>query len=500
MEVLSISLIPSLQNVSIIPIPPQGYTLIEPNAVQLTTSSSRLSQDSQFVLLKKQSSDDRVESSPTLSQTTTITGSYLNETIHCEIPSSTLIDSSSDHCVTLLQSVAWSRMDTLKEKLSSYSSRHRSNNSNEGMAPSTKVSCHRNGVNFESVREEIINISKQSRVSYHRYTQFCSPNEEGGVYYQLTPWNSRHLAKVKKESIATINIPVRKRPRSTREVVPPSERTPYSLTSLVGTVARAAVNLVTLGYFDGNGGEEETVSGHRIEDQEYYSNTANRIHWDKNHQLVLPDFYYTNIPTSSSSSSSYYPSSSSTDTPTNDSSGTTTTSLLSTTISSDEYITTDTLTTTTNAAITGSSDSSDTSLQVSLPPPVYASEEEPLPFVTPEHFHGDRQSYYMPLIEMQLVSGAWPLEHPISVITGVSMDVIMGLPVISTSSSTPSDCTWTTALAVAFLIVHCGTYRKEWQPLVNKTQSWFKSQGIIIKNIYDSDIIRTAIKLIENHT
>lgn len=208
-------------------------------------------------------------------------------------------------------------------------------------------------------------------------------------------------------------------------------------------------------------GEEPAIEGggHRIEDQEYYQNKTDRIHWSKGGDLVFPKFYYT----SGEDGNEIEQSSDNTDEKSH----------------SDEELTT-----------------SDVNDGQHLPgfdykiPPHMKLEDCSL------------QAYYVPLIQMQLPSGAWSLSTAFSAVINVKMIKILELPVSNGHSShyagnsgKSQGHVWATALALAFLEVNYSTLRLEWELLAYKGHQWIVLNRDCVP-LSLSDINKIALKLV----
>lgn len=441
MEVLQISLTPALQNVSVTFSPPTAYTAMEDMPLTAPSAFPRRF-DTNYVLLKKSPHNGSINTSHHASVNISSDCSYECITV----PSHTELDASSGLCITVLQSAAWKEMATLEERLLLQPRHHQRSSLSDEVTPPTKVPCWNGVSNIASVREELTSISIRSGVTYYPHTHFQSSS---GRVYQITPWNSRKLP-TRSQSLSSgnisVNVPIRKRPRDKINSSPPATSPSLYVSSLarqtasgIGMIAKATINLVTLGYVTLDS-EPVDEAGHRIEDQEYYQNKADRIHWDKHHQLILPDLYYTSTPNQ----------------PTIDASSAEFPTLHDSINNSDDF---------------------------------HFSEDG-----QPESIYCNREVYYIPLVELQLPSGAWPLETALTVVTGVSMKKITELP-MSNGSETHFNASqghiWATALALAFLKTHCAHFEMEWRLLASKGQEWLD-----LHTDASLDIDKTALDLL----
>ena len=239
--------------------------------------------------------------------------------------------------------------------------------------------------------------------------------------------------------------------------------------SAVSSAAKTAANIASFGLLSFDEPDASIEAGERIEDQLYYQNKKDRLHWDDQHQLVYPKFYFSSNSSERLSSKG----------------GTRLHNGHCTSISPPseclEFQSPDTHGTTENSV---QSTATQWNKATSLMPISHNVSENATTFVSSEDTR--IPCSFIPLVEMQLVSGGWPLVPPILCATGVSLATIQNLHIpsdhthssnhfhagSSTTTSSDDGHVWATAIAVACLHEHYSRYKVEWELVALKGELW----------------------------
>ena len=433
----------------------------------------------------------------------------------------------SDSGQTLLRSAAWSKMCSLNSQLLNP---HKKNNNAEGCddggAPPTKRprlnGSHDSSSNSELV-EELVSVSLSSGVPFYPFTHFkssCQTDDKQRVC-QLLPWNGPLKVPSQRKvpsdtNTLTVEVPSRKYSRKRHHYgnMDPSASLMSSVslssitkrtTSSITSAFKSAVNIATFGLVNMESSDPSLEGGERVEDQDYYQNKGERIHWDTHHRLVLPKIYYQSHSSTETGSNNFNHS---------DSCAHQTHSSVGMECSGGDFadrhsnVEQSMDCTHFNGGFKNSEESSDDS----------GSEDKLISDITDETSgligksadcshgdcsHGDylaTDSYppsgvslrpdYIALVQLQLPLGGWPLIPAISIATGVSMNKIMNLPTKNgyskslngtNSSSSPSRQTeaghvWATVFAIACLREHFPHLKIEWDLLVMKGEAWLRER------------------------
>lgn len=477
MEVLCLCLLPNLQNLSITFSTSTGYSTIKEHSKDSSTLGRGFEKryHTSHALLQSHCPLNGLLTVPDDHQPSVTVSADANA-VPISYTAVSRIEkedaASPERRAVILQSAARDKMSALHEKILYQKTRPRQRVHDEAPPPAkvTRINGDDNLSDIDQLKEELIDLSIRSNVLFYPYTLLQNGGEGGDMICQITPWNSiQHKNSKSNQPIQgssvglSVNVPSRKRvrpkppPSSSPATHTPSlsslaKQTTTSLTS----VAKAAVNIITFGYVSLE--EESGASGHRIEDQEYYQNEKNRLHWDKNHSLVLPDIYYST------------PAQGREEAPVSTSTGGKSLSSNATQVTDD---------------IDDDEDAED------------IDDDVLSDFIQP----ANKQDYYMPLIQMQCPSGEWLLEPALVRLTGVTKKKLSELAASGDGALTAHASyyqIWATALSLAFLRTHCSQFEKEWNILALKGKAWLMETVKENEQLSLSHVENTASQLIKS--
>ena len=141
--------------------------------------------------------------------------------------------------------------------------------------------------------------------------------------------------------------------------------------------------------------------------------------------------------------------------------------------------------------------SSDEELEVNI------SDNESDSSVDPDWDDLKPPSDLLPLIHMQLYSGAWPLIRPFSYAVGIPLDEIRKLPLISehnfSGNNEDGANFWSTALAIVSLEEHFSHLPAEWEIIAFKGRRWLERNRHVCSLTMD-EVYDVARKLIMKQT
>ena len=141
--------------------------------------------------------------------------------------------------------------------------------------------------------------------------------------------------------------------------------------------------------------------------------------------------------------------------------------------------------------------SSDEEVEVNI------SDNESDSSVDPEWDDLKPPSDLLPLIHMQLHSGAWPLVRPFSYAVGIPIDEIRKLPLVSKHNvrdNTEDGANfWSTALAVVCLEEHFAHLSSEWEIIAFKGRRWLECNQHVCSLTMD-EVYNVARKLVIKQT
>ncbi len=497
MEVVKICLQPPVTNVAINWTPPSGYTADKPFR---TPSTILLPGDVQTCFTGLSKSPLSYKNGSKLSITPPIlTGFLLNERVQA---AAELIHEKTtpitNRGAALLRNAAWFKMKSLNDQLLFSNRKKHTELKNDGEEPPAKrprLNGSFQQKTSNELIEEIVAVSMASGVSFYPYTHFKSSvpfdERDDTRVCQLLPWNgpNKVVPRTKPSSRSsgssnTNSILIRKRPRHQQHistclslsVVPSFSLLAKRTASSVSSAIKSAVNIATFGYVNMDTSHEE--GGERIEDQLYYQNKRDRIHWDDHNRLVLPKIYYkshsetkphsqTKIKPHSQTEARYSGNGdrqSTTDSDHSDNKEHTYNNIVKSNEYSDESA--------------NDSSNEDKFLLSMETDDTITSDNNTLTdtsslFLYTNGASTDIRPDYRALIQLQLPSGGWPLIPAISLATGVSMATIIKLPKCPPNSvDDDKGDIWSTVLALACLRQNFEHYRTEWDLMSMKGEWW----------------------------
>ena len=118
----------------------------------------------------------------------------------------------------------------------------------------------------------------------------------------------------------------------------------------------------------------------------------------------------------------------------------------------------------------------------------------------------------LPLVHIQLFSGAWPLLRAFSYAVGVPLEEIRKLPLSSGSNnhrtnghtnrggSDKDAHLWATAVAVACLEEHFSELRSEWEVVAFKGRCWMQTELQSHSQLSLEDLLRSARELVQRRS
>ena len=542
MEVVKSCLLPSLNNLSVDWSPPLGYSLEEsfpnPSAPYFAGTVRTV-----FSLLTKSQGAPQNGTIPPPTSSPIVSGSLSGKDILIAADCSYETNSpNSDTYNSILHNAAWAKMNHLNDKLLTQQFNKNNVTNEEAKEPVTKkprLNGLHNSLSTASsdIIDEIVSMSLSSHVPYYPYTHFKSSDEKGVC--QVLPWNGPLRAERKQpeaNDVLRVKVPIRKRQRDFNSSSVPQTALFPSLslssiakktTSSFGSVIKTAVNVATFGLV--NLDDTALESGERIEDQDYYQNEDKRIHWDENKHLILPSCYY---PSQSSSDVK-------TDThksiPSDPSISGNCQSHCSTEIKLDSYksINTD-QSSRDDIKKVQAVDYSRKPIHYARYPPVnndicytsefpYSSISSPIAedimdtsnqMTNEENMSQELklQPNYLPLVQLQLSCGGWPLLSAIAAATCVPMEKIVNLPLRNGLSlhtkrngtngfhaeTSQTGHFWATALALACLRVHYNNFFTEWELISLKAEAWLEDhRDCLLMSL--SEAQEMAVQLVSNH-
>ena len=534
--------------------PPEGYTVVDSTPKSLGTLYSGNAYTAFAFLKKTDSSDDNMaERHPTSSGSVAITGLVGSEQAEIEIGQAVLPNLTSEQnseLVSILgQTAMWSKLQDLEMQM--LASSRKNSNREDKLEPAPKRPRLNGTVTHgtqkdtadPSVQEHLIESSLQSGVPC-ALTYFKCDAQNSGDHrlMQILPYNQNSnpppSTKAPSHGILGINVQrdSRKRPR-----YPPHHRNggsttsfPFSITSLTKTTISAlsstlksAANIATLGLIcpDSNPPMED---GQRIDDQlEYQQERASQLYWDEDKQeIVYSPIYYTSghpkgsstRPSKGKGSKSYsktlkrtlsgqaagippplYANGHLPQMPLLNSNGSfrplNGEAVVGSTMIANGYVggldisTSMMMDTSSIATHLAEGDEDDFTI----------SDSESDSSVDPDWEDLRRPNQLLPLIHMQLHSGAWPIVRAFSFAVGVPLEEIRKLPLkeqLSTDGEasptqgrglpTPNSTSlnkaddeskahfWTTALAVACMDEYFTQLRPEWELVAYKGERWLQ--------------------------
>ena len=531
MEVLKDSMQPSVTNTVLQWHPPEGYTVVDSSPRSLGTMFSGNSYAA-FALLRRtehpmNGTCDDDTTAPTGSATITGTVNGGQVEIRTEPVTLPLMTPSQSREMSslLFHSAMWSKMCDMELQALS-SSRKNSHNDTEDHADEPPAKRSRlNGMNgshymFPSpasgqksltnlhVREELAELSIGSGIlcplTYFR--------ADGGHVTQIVPMPHGSLSKPSTRpsyhSLQNGSSSHYHRKRKRTHHISSAQPNPtLSLSSFarntiscIGSTLKAVANITTFGLI----GQESPLlieQGQRIEDEEEYQEHRHlRLHWDEaKGNIVYPDIYYRSHPsnhyrltsTEQGKRKSRHLQQKQTcgpapqlDAASDSASRSVLTTPAATHLPSSEHHPKTTTTTelAEGANYSGEEEEEEEGLTI--------SDTESDSSVDPDWEDLRKPNELLPLIHMQLFSGAWPMVRAFSYAVGVPLEEIRKLPLQNCTSREEEGSRdhgnasgaerkahfWATALAVACLEQHFTEFSIEWEVVAYKGRCWLESE------------------------
>ena len=536
--------------------PPEGYTVIENTPKSLGTLYSGNSYTAFAFLKKTDSSDDNMaRQHPTSSGSVSITGMVSSEQAEINIGQTVLPNLTATQNSELVsifsQTAMWSKLQDLEMQMLASS---RKNSSHEDKLEPAPKRPRLNGTIAHgaqkdtadpSVQEHLIESSLQFGIPCAlTYFKCDARNSSDHRLMQILPYNQNsNTPPSSKAPNHGINL---QRDSRKRARYPPhrcngdsTPSFPFSITSLtkstlsaVSSTLKSAANIATLGLIcsDSNPPVED---GQRIDDQlEYQQERASQLYWDEDKQEIVysPVYYTSGHPKGSSTrvskgkgAKSHYKNSKHT-------SSSQTASIpppplytnnhlpqMPVLNSNGSFLPLNGEAVVSAAVIAngyaGGVDIS-TSMMIDTPSIVShltdggdeddftISDSESDSSVDPDWDDLRRPNQLLPLIHMQLHSGAWPIVRAFSFAVGVPLEEIRKLPLkeqlntndeanptqergMPTSNATSLNNAddeskahfWTTALAIACMDEYFTQLRPEWELVAYKGERWLRQQS-----------------------
>ena len=548
MEVLKDSMQPSVSNVVLQWHPPKGYSVVDSSPRSLGTLFSGNSY-SAFAFLRKSeptmngAPDDVTDSDTT--GTATLTGLVNGEQVEIKVDPMTLpalsVQQNKETTSLLSQSAVWSKLCDLELQALSTSRKNSHNDSEEHSSEPPAKKPRLNGSHCSippltsskqkplpenPVREELTELSLRSGI----LCPLTYLKSECGYIKQIVPLPHSSLSKPTKPALhhhnsTTIPPHYRKRKHyssnhhSSNHHISNSTQPSsiFALSSLakntfsaIGSTLKTVANITTFGLI---GQETAPVieNGQSIEDEmEYQENRHSQLHWDEaKGNIVYPDIYYRSHPNNKHRHASSEHSRSkrsrhsrhthrSAQPPVSFSLSASTS--LSAPLTEHTYFPDHRLT---EAAVAGNhSGDEDEGLTI--------SDTESDSSVDPDWDDLRKPSELLPLIHIQLFSGAWPLLRSFSYAVGVPLEEIRKLPLNKnalestqmnghTNNAENNANLWATALAVACLEEHFSELQSEWEVVAYKGRCWIEQELQYTKLSLDQ-VQRTARELVQRQS
>lgn len=541
MEVLQDSLQPALVDATLSWSPPSGYTVMDSTPEHLGTLHSGNSYTA-FARLKKippqGGKGEGAEAHPKERGCATIAGSTGDEDVRVhvdavEIPSLTP-GQSAELLGVLSQAASWSRLCELEEKVASFSCKARLNgttvqpSNHDGGGGDDDGHAHRPDEDEASCVEELVRLSLEtgiptaltvlvdrssgSRVTqivptkqHHQLQQAKPVSANGHLSHQLT--SHMHMAP-------SMMYRKRKRDHFAHDAAAPS----FSIASLAKNAISAVSSKLKAVVSVSGLVDEDDVSlalenGIRIDDLDYQQNGDLSLRWDSQRkELVYPDAYYAHglkhsRPASRSSGSA--PKRMKAHVAVNGggalrscavvSSGAASAPLLSIVLPTYKY-----KSVANGVSVSAYGNGTSQSALVASPDagvptkrsatggggPAMADDDDVMDgdessdsSVDPDWNELRPPSELLPLIHMQLFSGAWPMVRAFSYAVGVPLDEMRKLPLKAgqqNAASTAGDTEeaalnlWATAVAVECFKEYFAPLRSEWALVAHKGQCWLE--------------------------
>ena len=547
MEVLKDSLQPVLMNPILRWNPPEGYAVVDstprtPGTLYSGTSCTA------FAFLKRTDDNVSLRNPPISSGSATITGMVSGEQVEIEmgqvvLPNLTMVQNSELMSI-FRQTAIWSKLFDLEMEVLTSSRKNSSHE--EKLEPAATKRLRLNGtvtheiqnqstqLTDSSPREHLIDSSLQSGIPC-ALTYFSSESwhRNGSRMMQILPYqqNAPPPPSIKapnhtENGIVTPRISRKRKYHSHHHCTEDSTMSsPFSIASLakntissVGSTLKSVINATTFGLIcpDNNPPLE---NGQRIDDQlEYQQNKGLQLYWDDERQeIVYPAIYYSGSlsprPSKGKRTKSHH----------KNSKHTSATSMLPPLFTSSHphqmpvcnsngsFLPLNGVAMNGEAVVPDLEGGEDDHA---------ISDSESDSSVDPDWDDLRRPNELLPLIHMQLYSGAWPMVRAFSFAVGVPLEEIRKLPLKKQLSAESRVNTtqegglpasnavttneaeneskahfWTTALAVACMEEYFTQLRPEWELIAYKGQAWLQ-QNAHQTDLSMEDVQRIAKELV----
>ena len=548
MEVLKDSLQPVLMNPILRWTPPEGYTVVDSTPRNPGTLYSGTSCTAFAFLKRTDASDDNVSlqkrNPPISSGSATITGMVSGEQVEIEMGQVVLPNLTTEQNSELMsifrQTAIWSKLCDLEMEVLTSSRKNSSHE--EKLEPATKRLRLNGTITHEtqnqstqltdsSPREHLIDSSLQSGIPC-ALTYFSSESwhRSGSRMVQILPYqqNAPPPPSIKasnhtENGIVTPRISRKRKYHSHHHCTEDSTMSsPFSIASLakntissVGSTLKSVINATTFGLIcpDSNPPLE---NGQRIDDQlEYQQNKGLQLYWDDERQeIVYPAIYYSGSlsprPSKGKRTKSHH----------KNSKHTSATSVLPPLFTSSHphqmpvCNSNGSFLPLNGVAVNGEADLEGGEDDHAI------SDSESDSSVDPDWDDLRRPNELLPLIHMQLYSGAWPMVRAFSFAVGVPLEEIRKLPLkkqlsaesrvnttqegglAASNAVTTNEAEneskahfWTTALAVACMEEYFTQLRPEWELIAYKGQTWLQ-QNAHRTDLTMEDVQRIAKELV----
>ena len=561
MEVLKDSMQPSMSNVMLQWHPPKGYSVVDSSPRNLGTLFSGNSY-SAFAFLRwtdpmTNGTHDANGDVIIPAGRATLTGLVNGEQVEIEIDPVTfppLSEVQGEEITSLLSSSAtWSKLCDLE--LQALTSSRKNSQNEENMSEPLAKKPRLNGLPHTATpqkslsenpfREELTDLSVRSGI----LCPLTYLQSENGAIRQIIPLPHSSLSKPSTKTVPTIPSaasrcnggPVlrhRKRKHSHRHHYYSSSspglspEAGFTLTALakstfsaIGNTLKTVASITTFGLV-GQDSSPVVENGQSIDDEIEYQKTRNsRLHWDETKgNIVYPGVYYRSHPgnsrhnhhnhhskrsrrsskhpyhhhrpSSSRSPSSLLPSPSLLTSPPN-------APLSLSQLPELQLLVSATVTPPVPASLVDNVDEDDD---------LAISDTESDSSVDPDWEVLRKPNELLPLIHIQLFSGAWPLLRAFSYAVGVPLEEIRKLPLPSgannhqTNGHTNGEKSdkdahlWATAVAVACLEEHFSELRSEWEVVAFKGRCWMEAEIQSHSKLTVEELLRSARELVRRRS
>ena len=548
MEVLTKSLEPTVTDTVLRWNPPEGYTVIDSTPKNLNSLYTGSTSTAYALLRKTMPHSNGMSPRPLTDVVATIAGKVCGEQVEIPVHQAGLplltTNQSATFSSMLVQGALWSKLNDL-EMLAFSSSRKNSQNDDKLQEPAAKrprlngMSHYNGGMKHcdTSTQEELVRVSLQSHIPCG-LTHFQSSTEDQTMT-QILPYK-RNASSSHNSILGTSKLPRprqqvnRRHDRKGRhrgQLLKGRTPTQLSVSSFakstitaVGSTLKSMVG-ITFGMVCGDVNQSMEI-GQTIDDElEYQTMKDSRIYWDDSEggKLVYPPMYYQSRDSTGKSPSLHSSANKSKQEKRNQNGTTTPLSLNSV------YNQVPVMPSVVPPPLNGITPATNTHHQqiptqaVLLQDAVCTGEDDDFTIsdtesdssVDPDWGDLRRPNELLPLIHMQLFTGAWPMVRAFSYAVGVPLDEIRKLPLrdapctaqtiahsspnaTHNQSSSEDDVKahfWCTALALACFEEYFAHLRPEWELVALKGRLWLE-QNLEHCQLSIVDICQTAKELV----